>query len=455
MGFINDDFMLNTKTAYRLYNEYAKKMPIIDYHCHLNPRLIAENHKFSNLTELLLSDDHYKWRAMRSNGVDEHYITGAADDYEKFQKWAKTLSSCIGNPLYHWSYLELKRYFGIDKILTDKTIKEVWNACNDMLSEENFSARSLITQSNVEVLCTTDDPADDLRFHQKLKRENFTVKVLPTFRPDKVIEIGNNTFLPYIKAQNITSYDELLTWLTGRIEYFHNNGCRLSDQALEFVPFADGNPCDVFNKVMSDKTIDMHEQEIYKTSILQFFAREYALRGWTMQLHIGALRNNNTNMYKKLGPDTGFDSVNDISIAVPLASLLDSMESCDSLPKTIIYTLNPKDNYVLGTIIGSFQKPPIRGKIQFGSGWWFNDHRDGMTEQIKALANLGVLGTFVGMLTDSRSFVSYTRHEYFRRILCNLIGEWVENGEYPKDYESLESIIKDVCYNNAKEYFGF
>ena len=455
MGFIHQDFMLRTKMARRLYHEYAEDMPIIDYHCHLNPQMIAENHQFKNLTELLLGGDHYKWRVMRAYGIDEKYITGDADDYEKFKMWAETLPHCIGNPLYHWTHLELKRYFNIGETLTPDTAQEIWQKGNDLLGEEDFRARSLITRANVEVVCTTDDPADDLNHHQQLRQEGFEIRVLPTFRPDKAVEIGKNTFVTYVKEQSISSYEGLKSWLRGRIGFFHENGCRLSDHALEAVPYAQGDAKAVFDKAMAGQMPDPQEQEVFKTAMLQFCAKEYAARSWTMQLHIGALRNNNTPMFEKLGPDTGYDSVNDLSIAAPLARLLDSLETDDMLPKTILYTLNPKDNYVLGTMIGNFQKAPFKGKVQLGSGWWFNDQRDGMVAQLKAFANLGVLGTFVGMLTDSRSFVSYPRHEYFRRILCNLIGGWVEHGEYPEDYEALGDIIQGICYKNAKEYFGF
>ncbi len=455
MGFIHQDFMLRTKMARRLYHEYAEDMPIIDYHCHLNPQMIAENHQFKNLTELLLGGDHYKWRVMRAYGIDEKYITGDADDYEKFKMWAETLPHCIGNPLYHWTHLELKRYFNIGETLTPDTAQEIWQKGNDLLGEEDFRARSLITRANVEVVCTTDDPADDLNHHQQLRQEGFEIRVLPTFRPDKAVEIGKNTFVTYVKEQSISSYEGLQSWLRGRIGFFHENGCRLSDHALEAVPYAQGDAKAVFDKAMAGQMPDPQEQEVFKTAMLQFCAKEYAARSWTMQLHIGALRNNNTPMFEKLGPDTGYDSVNDLSIAAPLARLLDSLETDDMLPKTILYTLNPKDNYVLGTMIGNFQKAPFKGKVQLGSGWWFNDQRDGMVAQLKAFANLGVLGTFVGMLTDSRSFVSYPRHEYFRRILCNLIGGWVEHGEYPEDYEALGDIIQGICYKNAKEYFGF
>ncbi|MDD2362230.1 MAG: glucuronate isomerase [Oscillospiraceae bacterium] len=455
MSFINDDFMLHSKTANRLFCDYAEDMPIIDYHCHLDPKLIAENHRFGNLTELLLGGDHYKWRAMRSIGIDEYYITGGADDFEKFKKWAEALPFFIGNPLYHWTHLELKRYFDIDQTLSADTALEIWDTCNKMLAQPDFSARTLITRSNVETVCTTDDPADDLQYHAKLKQDGFAVKILPAFRPDKALEIGKETFLPYINAQNITSFECLQSWLGARIEFFHQNGCRLSDHGLEAVPYAVGNAKAVFDKALSGSLPDAAEQEVFKTAMLQFCGREYAARGWTMQLHLGALRSNNTSMLQQIGPDTGFDSINDLSIAAPLSRFMDSLEIENNLPKTILYTLNPKDNYVLASMLGNFQKAPIRGKIQFGSGWWFNDQKDGMLAQMKALANLGVLSTFVGMLTDSRSFVSYPRHEYFRRILCNLIGGWVELGEYPDDHVVLEKIIKGICYYNAKEYFGF
>ncbi|HBT65490.1 MAG TPA: glucuronate isomerase, partial [Ruminococcaceae bacterium] len=356
MGFIHQDFMLRTKMARRLYHEYAEDMPIIDYHCHLNPQMIAENHQFKNLTELLLGGDHYKWRVMRAYGIDEKYITGDADDYEKFKMWAETLPHCIGNPLYHWTHLELKRYFNIGETLTPDTAQEIWQKGNDLLGEEDFRARSLITRANVEVVCTTDDPADDLNHHQQLRQEGFEIRVLPTFRPDKAVEIGKNTFVTYVKEQSISSYEGLQSWLRGRIGFFHENGCRLSDHALEAVPYAQGDAKAVFDKAMAGQMPDPQEQEVFKTAMLQFCAKEYAARSWTMQLHIGALRNNNTPMFEKLGPDTGYDSVNDLSIAAPLARLLDSLETDDMLPKTILYTLNPKDNYVLGTMIGNFQK---------------------------------------------------------------------------------------------------
>lgn len=406
MSFIKSDFMLKNETAKKLY-EYVENLPIIDYHCHLSPKMIADNYQFENAFDLFLGGDHYKWRLMRSNGISEDYITGNADIYEKWCAFANTVPLMIGNPMYHWTHLELKRYFDIDVTLSSDTAKEIWDKINEDLKKEDFRAKALIKKSNVEVICTTDNPYDDLKYHEELK--DFDVKVLPTFRPD----------LSEIKSD-----------ITDRMDYFHQKGCRLSDHAID----------------------EMNDELIEK---IVFLGEEYAKRGWTMQLHIGALRNNNTPMFEKLGPDTGFDSINDFPIAQGISRIMNALETKDALPKTILYTLNPKDNYVLGTMLGNFQKAPVPGKIQFGSGWWFNDQRDGMESQMKSLANLGLLSRFVGMLTDSRSFVSYPRHEYFRRILCNLIGKWVEDGEYPNDYEMLKKIVQGICYYNAKEYFNF
>ncbi|MBE6680026.1 MAG: glucuronate isomerase [Ruminococcaceae bacterium] len=407
MSFIHDGFMLKNETAKKLFHSFAKDMPIIDYHCHISPKMIAEDYKFKNAYELFLGGDHYKWRLMRSNGIDEEYITGGADDFEKWCAFAKTVPLMIGNPMYHWTHLELKRYFDIDELLSEDTAKSIWDRVNECLAKDEFTVRGLIKKSNVEVICTTDAPYDTLEYHKTLK--DYEVKVIPAFRPD---------------------LNDIRPDITERMDYFHENGCRLSDHAVD---------------EMSDETIEK----------LIFLGEEYAKRGWVMQLHIGAMRNNNTRMLEKLGPDTGFDSVNDFQIAEGISKILNALEMKDALPKTILYTLNPKDNYVLGTMLGNFQKGPTAGKIQFGSGWWFNDQRDGMESQMKALANLGLLSKFVGMLTDSRSFVSYTRHEYFRRILCNLIGKWVEDGEYPCDMKMLETIVKGICYENAKEYFEF
>lgn len=455
MSFIHDDFMLGNETGRRLFHNYAEKMPIIDYHCHLDPKIIAEDHQFRNITELFLGGDHYKWRAMRSNGVDERYITGDAPDREKFQKWAETMPYLLGNPLYHWTHLELKRYFDIDEVLCPDTAEMIWNRCNALLAKEEFSARNLILRSNVKVICTTDDPADSLCYHQKLKAEGFPVRVLPTFRPDKAVNVDLETFVPYMRTLGVSSYDALIATLQDKIDYFHQNGCRLSDHALDVIPYATGDPSKVFEKAMHGEAITKEEADCFKTAVISACAEKYEALGWTMQLHIGAMRNNNQKMYQALGADTGYDSINDLSIAKPLALFMDALERKDALPKTILYTLNPKDNYVLGTMLGNFQKAPTPGKIQFGSGWWFNDQRDGMESQMRALANLGLLSRFVGMLTDSRSFVSYPRHEYFRRILCNLIGSWVEKGEYPNDDAMLKTIVEGICYHNAERYFGF
>ena len=408
MGIINDSFMLKNDVANTLYKEFAKDLPIIDYHCHLSPKMIATDYKFKNPYDVFLSSDHYKWRQMRSAGIDEEYITGSADDFQKWKAFAKIMPMLIGNPLYHWTALELRRYFDVDIPLNEENAEKIWDICNEKIKGGSFSAKALIKMSNVEVICTTDNPYDDLKYHRELK--GFETKVLPTFRPDLSHDIKSD--------------------ITQRMDYFNENGCRLSDHSVD------------------EMTDEVAEKII-------FLGREYAKRGWVMQLHIGALRNNNTRMYERLGADTGYDSINDFNIAEKLAYILDSIEKDDLLPKTIIYTLNPKDNYVIGTMIGNFQKAPVPSKIQFGSGWWFNDNRDGMESQMKALANLGMLGKFIGMLTDSRSFVSYTRHEYFRRILCSMLGEWVENGEYPEDYDALKEITEGICYKNAKNYFCF
>lgn len=455
MGIINREFMFSNKTGRKLYEEFAENQPIIDYHCHLQPEKIANDYRFKDAYDLFLGGDHYKWRQMRSFGIDEAYITGDADNYEKWLGFAKTMPFLIGNPLYHWTALELKRYFDIDEPLTEHSAKAIWEHCNKKIGQTDFSARTLIERSNVQALCTTDDPADSLIYHKQLQDEKWGVSVLPTFRPDKAVNIDAVWFEGYLKDNGIADYDALVAWLKNRIAFFHEIGCRLSDHALDYVPYAVGNAREILEKKLSGAQLTITEIDAFKTAVLQVCAAEYARLGWAMQLHIGAMRNNNSVMFKKLGPDTGFDSINDREIAEKLSAFLNSLESEDCLPKTILYTLNPKDNFVLGTMLGNFQKGPTPSKIQFGSGWWFNDHRDGMEEQLQALANLGVLGKFVGMLTDSRSFVSYPRHEYFRRIFCNLIGKWVENGEYPNDREALGTIVRGVCHDNAEVYFAF
>ena len=452
MSFINDSFMLKTETARKLYDA-VKDLPIVDYHCHLSPKMIAENYKFRNAFDLFLGGDHYKWRQMRTNGVDEEYITGGADEYEKFKAFARTIPYLIGNPLYHWTHLELKRYFDIDETLNEESCERIWNRVNECLAKDEYSAQNLIKRSNVAIICTTDDPIDTLEYHEQLV--NFETKILPTFRPDKAVEIGKETFVPYIEQTGVKTYSELVAWMRARIQFFHDHGCRLSDHALEYVPFGIGDAEAAFNKRMAGEELTNEEIDAFKTAMLTVCAEEYTRLGWAMQLHIGALRNNNRRMYEKLGADVGFDSINDLCIAENLSKFMDSLEYRDVLPKTILYTLNPKDNYVLGTMLGNFQKAPVAGKIQFGSGWWFNDQRDGMEAQMQALANLGTLSRFVGMLTDSRSFVSYPRHEYFRRILCNLIGKWVEEGEYPADMDKLTEIVSGICYYNSIRYFNF
>ncbi|GKU23478.1 glucuronate isomerase [Clostridium folliculivorans] len=462
--FMDENFLLSNETAVKLFHDYSKNMPIIDYHCHLNPKEIYENKRFKNITEVWLYGDHYKWRAMRSNGVDENTITGDASDYDKFLAWAKTLQVAIGNPLYHWTHLELQRFFGIYEPLTEKTAPQIWDKANEILNAGDFAARDLIKKSNVKAICTTDDPVDSLEYHIKLKEiKDFDVKVLPTFRPDKGIEINRATFLPWVKkleevsGKVINDYEVFLQAFESRVEFFHSVGCRVSDHALDTVVYADSTKeeaAEIFAKALKGEAISFEEEKKYKTFTLGFVAKIYHKLGWAMQLHIGALRNNNTRMFNKLGADTGFDSINDGQVAEALSRFLDSLNREDLLPKTILYTLNPKDNYVLGTMLGNFQGGGIPGKIQFGSGWWFNDSIDGMTQQMKSLANLGLLSRFVGMLTDSRSFLSYPRHEYFRRIVCNLIGEWVENGEVPHNIELLGSIVQDISYRNAKEYFN-
>lgn len=454
MSFINENFLLRGDTAKRLYG-YAKKLPIIDYHCHLSPQMIADDVKFKNAYDLFLGGDHYKWRQMRTAGIGEDLITGSADDYEKFKKFAAAMPLLIGNPLYHWTHLELKRYFDIDETLDSDSCKMIWDKCNEMLKQDSFSAKNLIRRSNVEALCTTDDPADDLRYHKKLKDDNFETKVLPTFRPDKCVEINKAAFDGYIASVGIKSFEDLLVWLTSRIEYFNENGCRLADHGVDYTPYAEGDAAKIFEKKLNGAEVSDGEAEIYKTAVIRHCAKEYSRLGWTMQIHMGALRNNNTVMFDKLGADTGFDSINDVCVAEKLSRFLDSLEKEDALPKTILYNLNPKDNYVLGTMIGNFQKAPYFCKLQFGSGWWFNDNKDGMIQQLKALGNLGMLGGFVGMLTDSRSFVSYPRHEYFRRILCDFIGELADSGEYPNNDKYLKEIVEGICYKNAKNYFEF
>lgn len=462
--FMDENFLLESETARELFHEYAKEMPIYDYHCHLSPREIAENKSYKNITEVWLGGDHYKWRAMRSNGVEEKYITGNASDKEKFKKWAETIENCIGNPLYHWTHLELQRYFGIHTPLSSKTADSIWEQCNALLKEGDFTARELIEKSLVKAICTTDDPTDTLEYHKMIDEDSsINTKVLPTFRPDKGINIEKEGFKKWVEQLSSVSHiqvnglEDLFRALESRIDYFHEIGCRLSDHALEPPAYCDATDEEVdliLKKALDGSELTEEEVKKYKTKVLIFCGRQYAKRGWAMQLHIGCQRNNNRRMFNTLGPDTGFDTIGDKLIAEPLAKLMDALEYDGLLPKTILYPLNPRDNEVIGSLIGCYQGEGIPGKIQFGSGWWFNDQKDGMIRQMTALANLGLLSRFVGMLTDSRSFLSYTRHEYFRRILCNLIGSWVDQGEFPKDMELLGNMIRNICYNNALSYFN-
>ena len=460
--FMCDDFLLMTDTAKTLYHNYAKNMPIYDFHCHLNPKEIYENKKYKNITEVWLGGDHYKWRAMRSNGVDERYITGDAEDKEKFMKWAETIDECYGNPLFHWTHLELKRFFGIDLVLSKETAEEVWNLTNEKLATDKFTARELIKMSNVKTLCTTDDPIDSLEYHIALKEDkSFDVVVNPAFRPDKGIRIEKDEFIPWfnrleeIYGEKIDSIDKYTSALESRIEFFHQVGCRISDHALDPVVFEKGTKEEV-NAILLKKLAgeELTEKEVkqFKTYVMIFLGKEYSKRKWVMQIHVGCIRNNSTRMFNKLGADTGYDAIDDELFLRALSKLLDTLDTTDELPKTIIYNLNPRDNEAIGTLIGCFQDGKTPGKIQFGSGWWFLDQKDGMTRQMTALANLGLLSRFVGMLTDSRSFLSYTRHEYFRRILCNLLGDWVERGELPNNIERLGKMVENICYNNVNNY---
>ena len=463
--FMDKDFLLSTPTAQELYHDFAAKVPVLDYHCHINPQEIAEDRKFENITQVWLGGDHYKWRQMRSNGVEERYITGDAPDREKFQKWAETLEKAIGNPLFHWSHLELQRYFGYTGVLNGDTAEEVWNLCNAKLQEASMSARNLILQSNVTLICTTDDPADDLKWHKMLAEdESFPVQVLPAWRPDKAMNLEKPDYGQYLETlaeaanMDIQSFEDLKAALKSRMAFFNEMGCRASDHGLEYVmyvPASDEEVEAVFQKRLNEETVTREEELKFKTAFMLFVAGEYAKMGWAMQLHYGCKRDNNTDMYEKLGPDTGFDCINNYAPSGQIADYLNALNAEGNLPKTVIYSLNPNDDEAIGTIIGCFQNSDAVGKIQQGSAWWFNDHKTGMTKQMTSLANLGLLGNFIGMLTDSRSFLSYPRHEYFRRILCEMIGNWVENGEYPKDMKMLERIVKGISYNNAGRYFGF
>lgn len=463
--FMDKDFLLSTEVAKKLYHDYAEKMPILDYHCHINPKEIAENRKFENITQVWLGGDHYKWRQMRTNGIDEKYITGDASDREKFQMWAKTLTKAIGNPLFHWSHLELQRYFGYNGVLNEDTAEEVWNICNAKLQQDDMTVRSLIKKSGVTLICTTDDPVDSLEYHKMIAEDDtFDVQVLPAWRPDKAMNIEKPEYLDYIakvaevSGVSIKTFADLKAALIKRMAFFDSMGCKVSDHALEYVmykPASDEEIEKIFAKRLAGEELTDLEQLKFKTAFMVAMGKEYNRLGWAMQLHYGCKRDNNVFRYNQLGPDTGYDCINTYSSSYEMANFLNALNSTDELPKTIIYSLNPVDNAAIGTVLGCFQDPTVVGKIQQGSAWWFNDHKVGMTDQMTSLANLSLLGNFIGMLTDSRSFLSYTRHEYFRRIMCELIGKWVDNGEYPEDYKTLGKMVEDISYNNAVRYFGF
>jgi glucuronate isomerase len=465
MSFLDDNFLLQTKTAQRLYHEHAKDMPIIDYHCHLSPEAIAIDRKFENLTQIWLEGDHYKWRAMRTNGVPEKYCTGDADDYDKFEKWAQTVPYTMRNPLYHWTHMELKRPFGIEKILKQETAREIYNEATDLLQSDAYSVRSILSQMKVETICTTDDPIDSLKHHQQIKADNFGIQVLPTFRADKAMAIDDNeNFVAYLQKLeeasgiSIGNFQQLLDALKQRHDFFHEQGCRLSDHGLETIyaeEYTDKEIKAIFDKTLQRQDLSQEEILKFKSGMLVHLALLDHARGWTQQFHLGALRNNNTRMMRELGPDTGFDSIGDFDVARPLSRFMDKLDNTNQLSKTILYNLNPNQNELFATMIGNFNDGSTPGKIQFGSAWWFLDQKDGMEKQLNALSNMGLLSRFVGMLTDSRSFLSYPRHEYFRRILCNLIGSDVENGELPaSEMEWLGQMVENICYHNAKSYLN-
>ncbi len=463
--FLTDDFLLDTATARTLYHEYAASMPIVDYHCHIDPKEIYEDRRFENITQVWLGGDHYKWRLMRSNGVDEYYITGGAPDREKFQKFAESLPRAIGNPMYHWCHLELKNYFGYCGVLNADTAEEVWNLCNEKLqSDPSMSARGLITGSNVAMVGTTDNPCSDLAWHKKLREDaSFAPKVCPSFRPDPALNIHKPGFAAYIAqlgetvGKTLATVQDVKDALSARIAYFDENGCRASDHGLDYVmyrPVSDDEATAALQKALAGQPLTLEEMEGYQTALLLHCGREYAAHGWAMQLHFSCVRNPNSRMLAQLGPDTGFDCMAVTDSCAATYALMDAWEREGKLPKTILYSLNPADNEWLDTLLGAFQSSEIPGKIQHGSAWWFNDNKIGMTDQLSSLANLSVLGNFIGMLTDSRSLLSYARHEYFRRILCALIGRWVENGEYPADIPFVGGLVQDISYRNAERYFN-
>ena len=463
-SFMGNDFLLNTETAVELFAA-AKECPIIDYHCHISPKEIYEDLRYDNITQVWLGGDHYKWRLMRCAGVEEKYITGDADDHAKFLAWARVLGKAIGNPLYHWSHLELRRFFGYEGILNEHTAEEVWTLVNEKLKKPEYSVRGLIRMSNVETICTTDDPVDTLEWHEKIAADpTFETKVLPAWRPDKAMNIEKPTFNDYIAALgkaagiSISSFADLKKALKIRLDYFAARGCKLSDHALNYVmcePANDDEIERIFAARLNGKLPTEKEQSAYKTAFMKFVAGEYTRRNWVMQLHYGCRRDNNLTMFEKMGPDTGFDTIDNYTPAGETSAFLGMLEKSGSLPKTVLYSLNPNDNEAIDTLCGCFQNSEATCKIQHGSAWWFNDHFKGMTDQLTSFANLGYLAGFVGMLTDSRSFLSYPRHEYFRRILCRLLGEWVEDGRFPADMETLKEIVRAISCENARNYFKF
>ncbi|WP_312179053.1 glucuronate isomerase [Pantoea sp. CTOTU46764] len=463
--FMSEDFLLDTEFARRLYHDYAKDQPIFDYHCHLPPQQIADNYRFTNLYDIWLKGDHYKWRAMRANGVPEALCTGDASDREKFNAWARTVPHTIGNPLYHWTHLELRRPFGItDVLLNEQSAERIWQQCNELLAQDAFSARGIMQQMKVKMVGTTDDPLDDLQHHRKLAQDSsFDVKVLPSWRPDKAFNIELESFLPWIQRLeqvadvSVLRFDDLRRALSQRLDHFAAHGCKISDHALDVVLFAEADDATldgILARRLQGAAPSAEETAQFKTAVLVWLGSEYARRGWAQQYHIGALRNANRRQFDILGPDVGFDSINDAPLAIPLARLLDAQNRNNALPKTILYCLNPRDNEALATMAGNFQGEGEPGKMQFGSAWWFNDQLDGMQRQMTQLAQIGLLSRFVGMLTDSRSFLSYTRHEYFRRLLSQMIGNWVERGEAPADEALLGQMVQNISFNNARDYFG-
>ena len=463
--FMNEDFLLQSEVAKKLYHEYAEQVPVLDYHCHLEPREIAEDIRFKNMTELWLGADHYKWRVMRSHGIDEKYITGDASDEEKFHAFARALPKCIGNPMYHWCHLELQRYFGIYETLSEKNWKEIYDSCNEMLRKPEMSARNLIRMSNVTLVCTTDDPADDLHYHEQIAADReFGVKVLPAWRPDLAMCPEKEEYAAYMERLSAVSGVEIVDFTTlkqalvKRLDYFAERGCCISDHGLDYAEFRPVSGEDMERLVrrsLAGESLTREELLSFKTMMMLFLGAENKKRNWAMQLHYGAKRENNELIYRSAGANAGIDCINPEGFAADVADFMNALNRDGNLPRTIIYSLNPADNALIGTMIGCFQGDGIRGKIQQGAAWWFNDHKYGMEEHMKSLASLSLLGNFIGMLTDSRSFISYPRHEYFRRILCNYIGGLVENGEYPEDYELLGELVRDISYYNAVNYFGF